>query len=157
MLLQFTRLPASGSSPGACPISSHFTPFPCAIGTLPASALLLDPRMGGFLYILKPCWPFKWQKSGSFFHHPNPYWFLQPEVMGIYLPSAGTLGSVVWPRAGITHSQRHPSHLFHCCHLCLSAVHDLSTPLSNSAPPTSLDESVFFKTLVVGPPYSSIF
>ena len=38
----------------------------------------------------------------SFFCCPNPHWFLQPEVMGIYLPGTGTLGYVVWPGAGIT-------------------------------------------------------
>ena len=37
----------------------------------------------------------------SFFHHPNSHWFSQPEVMGTYLPGAGTLGWVVWTGAGI--------------------------------------------------------
>ena len=30
--------------------------------------------------------------SSSFFHQLNPCWFLQPEVVGTYLPGTGTLG-----------------------------------------------------------------
>ena len=30
--------------------------------------------------------------SSSFFHRLNPHYFLQPEVMGTYLPGTGTLG-----------------------------------------------------------------
>ena len=43
-----------------------------------------------------------------FFHCPNPHWFLQPEVMGTYLPGTDTLGWVVWCGAGIPHSQGIP-------------------------------------------------
>ena len=40
----------------------------------------------------------------SFFCHPNPHWFLQPEFMGTYLPCVGTLGWVVWCGAGVPRS-----------------------------------------------------
>ena len=33
--------------------------------------------------------------SRSFFHRLNSHWFLQPEVVGTYLPGTGTLGW--WP------------------------------------------------------------
>ena len=38
--------------------------------------------------------------SYSFFCHPKPHWFLQPELMGTYLPGSGTLAWVVWCGAG---------------------------------------------------------
>ena len=59
-----------------------------------------------FAYILGLCVSFKWTllETGSFFCHPNPHWFLQPEVMRLYFPSFETLICVVWPGAGITHS-----------------------------------------------------
>ena len=41
----------------------------------------------------------------SFFYYPNPHWFLQPEVMGTYLPGSGALDCTVWPGAGIACSQ----------------------------------------------------
>ena len=68
--------------------SSHTT---CA---LPAVALVLNPRGGGSAYVLSPCRPFNWSllNTGSFFCRPKPHWFLQPEVMGIYLLGTGTLG-----------------------------------------------------------------
>ena len=31
-------------------------------------------------------------ESSSFFYLLNPHWFLQPEVMGTYLPGIGSLG-----------------------------------------------------------------
>ena len=47
-------------------------------------------------------------ESCQFFFHPNPHWFLQPEVMGTYLPGTGTMCWVVWCGAGIPHSQDIP-------------------------------------------------
>ena len=79
-------------------------------------------------------------KSSSFFCRPNPHWFLQPDVMGIYLPSAGTLGYVIWPGTGIL-LPRYPSwflsttcecgdYPFCCCHL--SIPHCICVPLCPS-------------------------
>ena len=55
-----------------------------------------NPRVHGFAYIHTHVGPLNWVswKSGIFSHHPNPHWFSQPEVMGIYLPGAGTLGCI---------------------------------------------------------------
>ena len=47
-------------------------------------------------------------KFSSFFCHPNPHWFLQPEIIGTYLSSARTLGWAVWSGAGIALSQGIP-------------------------------------------------
>ena len=98
-------------------------------------------------------------KSGKLFCHPNPHWFLQPEVTGIYLPGTRTLGwdpfapkvllpmfihhTWIWDRPCPFHHQH------------LSAPHGVSSPVS--APPTCLDECGFFKSLVVRLPYTLIF
>ena len=34
-------------------------PLPSKTGTLPADALVLNPRQDGSAYVLRPCWPFK--------------------------------------------------------------------------------------------------
>ena len=91
-------------------------------------------------------------ESNSFLCHPNPHWFLQPEVMGTYLPGTGTLGWMIWSGAGITHSQGilsnfYPLHM----HMGPPILH-----LCVSTPPTHLDECDFFNSLVVGLPYSLI-
>ena len=97
---------------GTCPVSSHFTHFLYAAGALPAAALLVKLRVGGFEYILNLFEPFKQWKPRHFFHCHNPYCFLQPEVIGISLPGAGTLGCTVWPGAGITCSQGIPPEFY---------------------------------------------
>ena len=45
---------------------------------------------------------------------PTPTGFLQPGVMGIYLPGTGTLGWVVWCGAGIPRSQDITLFYNHC-------------------------------------------
>ena len=85
--------------------------------------------------------------------------------MGIYFPVTGILGCVVWPVAGIPHSWGIPLN-FYPPHVnvgspvllphCTGSLH-LSTHLHVSTLPTHLDECGFFKPLVVGLPYSSIF
>ena len=89
--------------------------------------------------------------------------------MVIYLPSPGTLGCVIWSVAGIAHSQGIPPN-FYPPHmnvglsmsilplpLPLCAIPCLLTSLPISVPPTQLDDCGFFKSLVVGLTYSSIF
>ena len=85
------------------PISSHFTHSLYVTGALPAVALVVNPRVDRFAYVLSPCGPFKWTllKIRQFLLPPQPHWFLYPDVMGIYLPGARTLGCEVWPGAGI--------------------------------------------------------
>ena len=51
---------ASGGLPGICSTSSYFTHSPYMTGTLPAVAIVLNLRMGGFVYVLRLCGPFKW-------------------------------------------------------------------------------------------------
>ena len=64
-------------------------------------------------------------ESWSFFHYPNPHWFLQPEVIGIYFPGSRTLGWVVWCGAWMPHSPDiipnfYPPHVgMGLCVLCL--------------------------------------
>ena len=94
--------------------------------------------------------------------------------MGIYLPSARILGSVVWLRAGIAssqsipHSRGIPPYFYPSCvytapfvwqHLSQhhTASPHLSAHLRNSSPSTCLDECGFFKSLVVRLPYSLLF
>ena len=87
--------------------------------------------------------------------------------MGIYLSGAGILGCVFWPGAGITCSQGIPPYLyppyvnvgclFHHHHQHHTASPSLSAHLCDSAPPTHVGECGFFKSLLVGLPYSSIF
>ena len=38
--------------------------------------------------------------SRIFFHKVNPCWFLQPDIVGAYLPGIGTLGWGAWCVAG---------------------------------------------------------
>ena len=107
-------------------------------------------------------------KSRSWFHHPNAHWFLQPDIMGIYLPGSGTLDCVVWPGAGIalprylprclaTTGERGNAHPTSHSTSATSPRHTTSThptgvyvPLCLSPhlhPPTHLDECDFFKSL----------
>ena len=92
-------------------------------------------------------------ESRSFFCCPNPHWFLQPEVMGIYLPGAGTLGWGAWCGAGIPCFWDNPPNIYPP-HMGVgpSVLH-----LHVSTPPTHLSECDFFNSLVVGLPYSLIF
>ena len=46
-------LPGFWDLPGTRPVSSHFTHSPYATGALPAVVLVLNPRVGGFIYILR--------------------------------------------------------------------------------------------------------
>ena len=102
---------------GLCP---HF----CVRGScVPALALMPDNSVPSHMSLrpfslLSQCWssevvslrksvlrPFKRALSGipavSVFQSFNLHWFLQPEVMGTYLPGAGTLSWVAQSGAGI--------------------------------------------------------
>ena len=83
---------------------------------LPALALVLNPRGGRSAYVLSPCGPFKQSllKIWQFLLPPKPNWFLQPEVMGIYLPGTGTPGCAVWPELGsLTPKVSFPLFIYH--------------------------------------------
>ena len=79
-------------------------------GHRPLLALMPDPLVSPFLPLPLSCWVWCWSSKGvhlsscvgslrgtawgcsSFFHLLNPCWFLQPELLGIYVPGTGTLG-----------------------------------------------------------------
>ena len=88
--------------------------------------------------------------SGSFFHQLNPHWFLQPEVVGTYLPGTGILGCGTWCGTGTPHSRDIPPE-------SLSTTHGCGTsPFHICAPPTSLDGCGFFNSIVVRLAFDSI-
>ena len=151
------------------PISSHFIHFLCVTGTLPAVALVVNPRVGGWVvYILSLCRPFKQTilKSQQFLSlvftarsyedlcslHWNPGlcglvwgWDCSPSrCFSKFLPT--TCGCGITCSGTSTAASPH-----HSASPCL-IVH-----LRDSAPPTCMNECGFFKSLVVGLPYSLIF
>ena len=77
--------------PGTCPISSQFTHSPCMTGAFPGVTLVLNPRVGGFVYVLKPCGPFKWHllKIRQFLPLPQP-------LLVFTVRSYGDLSSQYW-------------------------------------------------------------
>ena len=75
----------------------------------------------------------------------NPLWFLQPEVVGTYLPGTGTLGWGAWCGAGTPRSRIFIHHTW---------VRD--QPVLICAPPTRLDGCGFFNSIVVRLPFNSI-
>ena len=91
--------------------------------------------------------------SRNFFHGLNPCWFLQPEVMGTYLPGTGALaggGGGGWCWAGSSCSWDIPPKF-------LSTTCGWETsPLHVCAPPTSLDGCGFFNSVVVKLQFNSI-
>ena len=150
------------------PDAGHFHVSSYATSALPTVALVLNPREGESAEVLSPCGPFKRSllKIQQFLPCRNPHWFVQPEIMGIYLPGAGTLGCAVWPGAGIAVSQGMPPNFYsphmNVCFAATASPHrtvspHLSTCLCVSSPSTHLDECGFFKCLVVELPYSLIF
>ena len=103
-------------------------------------------------------------EAGSFSCHMNPHRFFQSEVLRLYFPhwNCALLGLsqlflLVYPHTNLGL----PSPLYTTLTtpvLQLLPCYDSSLPqLPISAPPTSLDESFFFNSLVVGLPYSLIF
>ena len=88
--------------------------------------------------------------SRSFFHQLNSQWFLQPEVVGTYLPGTGTLGWEAWCGTGTPCSQDIPPKF-------LSTIHGCGTsPFCVSTPPTSLDGCGFFNSVGVRLPFNLI-
>ena len=77
-------------------------------------------------------------------------WFLQPEVVGTYLPGTGTLGWGTWCGAETPHSQDILSEfLFTTCE-CGTSLFCICVP------PTSLDECGLFNFIVVRLPFNLI-
>ena len=87
----------------SCPLALALMPDTSVPPCMPLVPLKLLPQCWsseGVSLSKSVCGFFKrnFLDSRSFFHCFNPCWFLQPEVMGTYLPGTGTLGwgGLVW-------------------------------------------------------------
>ena len=88
--------------------------------------------------------------SSSFFHWYNPHWFLQPEVVGTYLPSTGTLGWGPWCGIGSHHCWNSPPEFLSTTCGCGTS------PFCVWAPPTSVDGCGFFNSVVIRLLFNSV-
>ena len=88
--------------------------------------------------------------SNNFSHQPNPHWFLQPEVVGTYLPGTGTLGWGAWCGVGTSWSSDIPPKFLSTICGCGTSPFCLCVPLA------SLNECAFFNSTVVRLPFNSI-
>ena len=88
---------------GSHAVSSLFSHFPYVTGSLLAAALVLNPRLGGFAYILGPCGYFKWTllRDGQSLPPSQPPLVFTVRIYEVSFPWAGTLSCKVWPGAGI--------------------------------------------------------
>ena len=97
----------------SCPLVLTLMPDTSVSPPMPLAPFqLLPPRGSESVWVLSLLWSFKkWHLRISFFHCPTSHWFLPPEVVGIYLPGTGTLGSGIscfwgippdfYPRVGV--------------------------------------------------------
>ena len=67
--------------------------------------------------------------STSFFHQLSPYWFLQLEFMGTYLPGTGTQSWGAWYEAGNPCSCDIPPEFLSTTHWCDTSLFHVSTPV----------------------------
>ena len=99
--------------PGYCSLARHLPhfqslhPSPYATSTPLAAAPVVVPRVGRLAYVLELCGPFKWilLKDQQFILLPQPPLDFKARTYETLFPSTGTLGCMVWPGAGIIHSQ----------------------------------------------------
>ena len=162
---------ASGDFPYTNSGSSQFTYSPYATGTLPSVTLVLNPRGSESAYVLSPGGPFKWTllKIWQFLPLPQPPLFFIATSYGdlsSWCQKPGLCG-LAW--GWDLSLPRHPSWFVSTTHdygttcpttatsLCHNTSLHLSAHLHVSTPPAHLDESSFFKYLVVRLPYSLIF
>ena len=132
---------ASGGLPSTPPVSNHFTHFQYATGAPPAVALVLNPTVGEFAYVLRPCRPFKqsFLKIWLFLLPPQYPLFFTARSDGFYLPSMKpwAVQSGLWllglltPKVPLLIFIHHTwiwDHLCLFCHqCCLSAPHRFSS------------------------------
>ena len=130
---------------------------------------MVVPRVGEFVFGLGPYGPFQWPllRDRQVLPPPHPPLVISARSYEVLFPGTGTPVCPGCPGAGIAHSQGIPPNFIHhmqgdCLVVATSPLpcccHTSSSPpwLCVSAPPTCLDEYGFFKSLVVGLPYSSI-
>ena len=155
-----SRCLAPGGFLGNRLASSHLTPFPYTISAPLAVALVFVPRVGVFAYVLQPCGPFKQilliDQQFLLLPQTQKLWgFIFPELE-------------LWPHGlawGWDHSlHRYPSKLLsttcECGATCSATCHHSTCCLPYlpiSSLPSHLDEYGFFKSLIVGLLYSSVF
>ena len=160
---------AAGGLFGTHPISSHFTPFPYATGSPLAAALVVVPRVGGFVSIPGLCRAFKHTPSRDqqcLLLLQSPLVFTAKSYEALFCwhwnPGLHGLGFRSFtPKVSLLIFIHHmwmwdpPFCWVLPCHHC----HTVSSPplFPISAPSTHLDEYGFFKSLVVGLPYSLIY
>ena len=97
-------------------------------------------------------------ETGSFFPCYNPHRFLQPEVLRLYFPSAGTLSCMVCLAPQLFFPVFIHTWMWDCpVRQPLPGCVTSSPQLPVSAPPTGLDECFFFNSLVVRLPHNLIF
>ena len=89
-------------------------PFIVNSTTTQTVVVVVNPRVGGFAYVLRLCGPFKQSllKIWQLLQPPQALWFLDLGVMGIYLPGTGTLCWAVWAGSGITYAQGFPPNFY---------------------------------------------
>ena len=72
----------------------HFSSSLYSPGAFQAATLVMEPR-GSKSELVSPCvCSLRGTSLGSriFFHQLNTHWFLQPKIVGTYIPGTGTLG-----------------------------------------------------------------
>ena len=140
----------SGGFPGTCPVSSHFTNTSYGTDTLPTIALVLNPRVDRFVHILRLFQAKFPENLAASFASLTPIIFLESKVKGIYFPSAGTQGCVVWFEAEIAHSQGNPSY-FYSPHMNVG----LSMPILPPLPLCTMAPCLSAPSLYLRPSYPS--
>ena len=95
--------------------------------------------------------------SRCFFHWLNPHWFLQPEIVGTYVPGTGILGWGAWWRGYLVWEAWYGVSIPHSWVIPLEFLSTIcgsgTSPFCISAPPTSLDGCGFFNSVVVWLPF----
>ena len=90
-------------------------------------------------------------------HWSRPHWFLQPEVMGTFLPGTGTLGSRVWCGAGAPRSLGGDLCSWDILpNFCPPYLWVWDKPIPCLCPSYLSQCGFFFNSLVVGLPFSQI-
>ena len=120
--------------------------FPMCHWCLSNAAPVLELRGGECKSV---CGFFKWNCLGLqkfFYPLTSIHWFLQPEVMGTYLPDTGNLaGGLVW--GWISFSQDIPPKFLSTTCGCGTSLFCISVP------PATLDGCGFFNSVVVRLPF----
>ena len=120
-----------GQWPLACLDVRHFRSSFYATNAFQASIPMLELRGSDSEYV-SPCVDSlrvtSWDSS-SFFHWLNHHWFLQPDVIGTYIPGIGTLCWGAWGGAGTSCSWDIPPQFLSTTYVCGEPGPSMSVPL----------------------------